>query len=119
MGLLEYDSNNSGGCWWLTDEDWKNLETAGWKVFWVKDFPETSLRRQAADRNGEQRWLGALATNACKEFANADEGVVEWASIVHQDPDAEGCNCCGEPHNFTFDGKYRTRTYSVETVGWE
>jgi hypothetical protein len=31
---VEYRSNNSGGSWWLKDEDWKALEAAGWKVIW-------------------------------------------------------------------------------------
>jgi len=31
---VEYSSNNSGGAWWLKDEDWKALEAAGWKVVW-------------------------------------------------------------------------------------
>jgi len=34
-GILYYDSNNSGGSWWLKDEDWKALEEAGWTVHWA------------------------------------------------------------------------------------
>lgn len=34
-GWIEYDSNNSGGSFWLKDEDWKALEDAGWHVNWV------------------------------------------------------------------------------------
>jgi hypothetical protein len=33
----EYHSNNSGGDWWLTDEDWYKLEEAGWEVEWFKN----------------------------------------------------------------------------------
>ena len=37
---VEYSSNNSGGSWWLKDEDWKALEAAGWKVVWASlDYP--------------------------------------------------------------------------------
>ena len=32
---VEYNSNNSGGGWWLDDQDWKALEAAGWKVAWA------------------------------------------------------------------------------------
>ena len=31
---VEYITNNSGGSWWLSDDDWKALEAAGWKVEW-------------------------------------------------------------------------------------
>lgn len=34
-GWLEYASNNSGGSFWLSDEDWKNLAEAGWTVGWI------------------------------------------------------------------------------------
>lgn len=34
-GFISYDSNNSGGRWWLKDEDWKALEDAGWHVDWI------------------------------------------------------------------------------------
>ncbi len=34
-GWIEYDSNNSGGGWWLNDTDWKALEEAGWHVDWI------------------------------------------------------------------------------------
>lgn len=35
--IVEYSSNNSGGDWWLSDDDWKNLESAGWKVKWIRE----------------------------------------------------------------------------------
>lgn len=31
---VTYDSNNSGGGWWLKDKDWEKLEKAGWTVNW-------------------------------------------------------------------------------------
>lgn len=33
-GWILYDSNNSGGSFWLTDENWRDLEAAGWHVEW-------------------------------------------------------------------------------------
>lgn len=80
---ITYDSNNSGGNWWLSDEDWKKLEKAGWNVDWK-----------------EERFLGALATSAKKDFINIEEAKADFERITGQDPDAEGCNCCGPPHNF-------------------
>lgn len=90
---LEYDSSNSGGRWWLSDEDWRKLAAAGWAVKWYQD-QEGSLVRE--------RFLGALASNAEKEFETPQEGIDEWAKITGQDPSAEGCNCCGQPHNFSY-----------------
>ena len=34
-GILTYNNNNSGGRWWLTDEDYKALEENGWTVHWI------------------------------------------------------------------------------------
>ena len=82
--IVEYTSTNSGGQWWLTDDDWKNLEKAGWKVEWEKE-----------------RFLGALARSAKKEFDSIKEAVEEWEKITREDSRAEGCSCCGQPHNFT------------------
>ena len=93
MVFVECSSNNSGGDWWLTDRDWHNLEAAGWTVRWEKN---TTWRRPNADG----RWLGALATSAYKEFPSLDAGIDEWETITGQCPYAEGCYCCGQPHNF-------------------
>ena len=85
MITLEYSSNNSGGSFWLSDQDWKNLEAAGWKVDWKKE-----------------RWLGTLAKNATFECETPDDGIASFVKVTGQDPWAEGCNCCGEPHNFSY-----------------
>jgi len=90
----EYSSNNSGGTWWLKDEDWRKLEAAGWRVRWVKDGGHPFLKP------GEDRWLGALATAAFKAFPSEDAARDEFEAITGQDANAEGCNCCGQPHNF-------------------
>lgn len=34
-GWIEYDSNNSGGSFWLKDADWQKLEDAGWHINWI------------------------------------------------------------------------------------
>lgn len=108
--LLEYSSNNSGGSWWLKDEDWLALEAAGWKVQWIRDQEKPSW-----DNSGD-RFLGALATNASKEFSNRREGIDEWAAITKQNPDDEGCNCCGVPHNFTWYDAEGQSHYSLVEV---
>lgn len=116
-GTLEYDSNNSGGSWWLNDDDWKNLEQAGWEVAWRKDMEDQF------GMSPDGRFLGALATTASKEFNTAGEGVEEWEKITGQSSADEGCNCCGQPHNFSWTGadgsvKYMNIVSGPSSVSW-
>lgn len=94
MVKVVYSSNNSGGDWWLTDEDWKTLEVAGWKVEWFKDSPNHLM----VDAGG--RFLGALADRASKEFKTLEDGIDEWEVLTGQNHLAHGCDCCGQPHYF-------------------
>jgi len=89
---VEYSSNNSGGDWWLEDEDWFALEKAGWKISWIKDN---------SDYDKHERWLGALATSAIREGLHLEEAIDEWENITKQNSYSQGCPCCGRPHNFT------------------
>lgn len=84
LPVIEYSSNNSGGDWWLDDEDWYALESAGWDVEWKGD-----------------RWLGALATRATREGLSREAAIAEWESVTGQNADSEGCDCCGQPHYFS------------------
>lgn len=79
-----YSSNNSGGRWWLEDEDWKKLESGGWAVEWK-----------------EERWFGALATSASIDNVESEDvAIAKWEAITGMDADAIGCTCCGQPHCF-------------------
>ena len=98
---VTYDSNNSGGSWWLTDEDWNALEKAGWTVKWKKDDPFYTEGRFASSLDDDGRWLGALATKASKEFDSMREAVDEWEGITGERAADEGCGCCGQPHYFS------------------
>ena len=80
---ITYYSNNSGGYWWLTDENWYALENAGWVVDWRKS-----------------RWLGALATKAYREGLTIGQAVNEWETVTNESAYNEGCECCGLPHDF-------------------
>ena len=103
---LEYSSNNSGGSWWLKDEDWIALEKAGWKVEWYADAKEGTLVKKMLDNKKKKdkrpRWLGALASKAYKVFPSVSEGLAEWERITGQTCSDEGCNCCGAPHSFNW-----------------
>lgn len=68
-----YHHNNSGGRDWLGQSDWDNLQHAGWHL---------------SDRM------------AIKIFPTLEAGKQEWSLLTGQDPDTEGCYCCGQPHNF-------------------
>jgi hypothetical protein len=93
---VEYSSNNSGGHWWLKDDDWYALEKAGWKVKWKKDEKDSLF---GCDKDG--RWLGALATRAEREGLHLREAVEEWERVTGQISTEAGCPCCGQPHYFT------------------
>lgn len=104
---VTYSSNNSGGSWWLTDDDWRNLEAAGWDVQWKKD--------------GE-RFLGALAMKASKDFGDPADAIAEFERITGQDASAEGCNCCGSPHSFEYTddaGEYHYTSVEVKATALE
>ena len=94
MPTIRYSSNNSGGSWWLTDENWKALEAAGWSVEWVRN--STSPWRSSGER-----WLGALATAASKSFDSVEAAKVDFERVTGLDPEAHGCSCCGPPHCFS------------------
>jgi hypothetical protein len=91
---VEYNSNNSGGGWWLQDKDWQKLEAAGWTVDWLglsfcHSKPFGSSGRPAPDTcssskvcpghrgadsyedalaaGDEARWLGSIARSASIE----------------------------------------------------
>ena len=103
---VEYESNNSGGSWWLNDEHWKALEAAGWKVDW---FAGQTREFFKPDKDG--RWLGALADRARRDGLTLREAADEWERITGMDATDAGCACCGQPHKFTeYDdnGKYVT-----------
>lgn len=93
---VEYSSNNSGGRWWLKDEDWLALEKAGWVVNWARNNKYEFAR---ADANG--RWLGALATSATRHGLSLSDAVAEFERVTKARSTDAGCPCCGQPHFFT------------------
>ncbi len=95
MKRVTYSSNNSGGYWWLSDDDWKALEDAGWVVCWANKDP--NLRRYT---NSNGRYLDALATSAYYDCWSEDEAKAVFEAVTGQDADDEGCHCCGGPHSF-------------------
>lgn len=104
---VEYSSNNSGGSWWLEDRHWKALEKAGWIVeygdyFTFRDRPNDRPKTYAEAIRADQRFLGALATRAYKECDDPVAAIREFEKLTGEDVTAEGCNCCGAPHHFSW-----------------
>ncbi len=78
---IRYTANNSGGQQWLTHDNWKALESAGWEVKW-------------------NSYLQTPARHASKEFETARDALLEFERVTGQDVSARGCLCCGPPHQF-------------------
>lgn len=80
---VEYESNNSGGVWWLTSADWKALEAAGWEVRWLR-VPQ----------------LGTPALKAVKRNATLVTATADFEQVTGANAADRGCDCCGPPHTF-------------------
>ena len=115
-GVMIYDSNNSGGSWWLKDADWDALEAAGWTVHWGQAarrqaYADTQAEALLPSVKGDERWLGGLATSAAKRFDSKRDAVDEWERITGQEAAAIGCNCCGPPHSWKWLDDNGTKDY--------
>lgn len=118
MITVEYSSNNSGGSFWLSDDDWLALHNAGWEL---RDNRDYSWGLDPHTLKDEDRYFGSeITTGARKSFETFREAVDEWESLTGENAGAQGCNCCGPPHNFSGedeDGNYvsgpsiRTESY--------
>lgn len=138
--VIQYESNNSGGRWWLSDNDWHALEEAGWVVHWIHESDDPSHEHAEpefpsflaglgghhhgydeehaltkVEPSGE-RWLGALARSAAKATTDPSAAVAEFERVTGQNASDVGCNCCGEPHNFTFHDAEGNHQYSSAVV---
>lgn len=121
---LEYSSNNSGGRWWLDDNDWYALERVGWTIDWYKD------RDDGWGSYKDGRFLDALASGAHKIVGSkteATEAIEQFEKVTGQSVTDQGCNCCGRPHYFTlyddddnYISAFETNPKIVEyDKGWE
>ena len=124
-GYVEYSANNSGGSWWLKDEDWRALERAGWKVAWAtlenlyddsgeyvydtdgmpKLVPpgqgNSKFASLSATLNKGGRYMGALAKTAYRVGLSLREAAAEFDRVTSCTSTDAGCACCGQPHYFT------------------
>ena len=83
--MIIYQSNNSGGYWWLTDQDWLALEAAGWKVKWYRD--QRDMQRYL-DSDGS--CLGALACSATRSGLSLNASIAEFERITGKSAELVG-----------------------------
>jgi hypothetical protein len=118
-GILEYDSNNSGGDWWLADKDWYAMEKDGWAINWFVDEEHWSAHLK------DGRWLDALASKASIPVASlqdAKDKIRQWEKTTKQRVTDLGCSCCGQPHNFYIrkpTGEWEDPIDITRTVDWK
>lgn len=72
-----YETNNSGGHWWFSQDDWNALINAGWKPIHFRGWVEKAWRE--------------LPLKAA---------IAEFDEVTSQSSSDEGCSCCGHPHYF-------------------
>lgn len=103
--LIEYSHNNSGGGDWLSEEDWLNLEKAGWRTCGFYDFVYDKYGNTKYDKDGlpELKSISDNKKYAYKFFDSLEEAIEEFEEITGENANAEGCNCCGQPHNFNIE----------------
>lgn len=102
---VEYSANNSGGSDWLTPKDWAALRKAGWLVHGFDNAVYDADGNYEVDEEGLPKTKGKIPAQgqyAYKRFNNIQEALAEFEKLTSQDVSAEGCNCCGPPHSFTW-----------------
>lgn len=123
MILVEYDSNNSGGDWWLKDEDWEKLEKAGWLVQRAgQEFVFNDKSNYLKDKDGfptftendkDATYLNSkYRQHAWKKFETIQEAITEFEEITGANVSDEGCNCCGSPHSFNWSEEGKKDDYN-------
>lgn len=108
LKVFEYSSNNSGGSWWLSKEEWLSLEKAGWVVKWGDGDFIWKNGSYVRDENGiptfevnDNLWLGAHAKYAFLLAETEEEAIESFNKHSGNDYYDTGCECCGEPHNIS------------------
>lgn len=98
VGVLEYESNNSGGVWWVSSEGWHALADAGWTVHWgERRYGCLADLLRKTEPTGKT-WMGA---ESCAKAGTDPQALVdEWERLTGCTASDQGCNCCGPPHDF-------------------
>ena len=92
MHTVTLSQNNSGGSFWLSPSDFDALVADGWVE--QEDTMSTSTWGRVA---GDLK----LDVPVADEDAAVTIAKIEFQRVTGQDPDDEGCNCCGPPFSFS------------------
>jgi hypothetical protein len=88
MHTIHLHQNNSGGYFWLSDEQFDALLADGWRVASGLNFGG----RAAQDL--------LLDVPVADERAAITIAQIEFQRVTGEDPNAIGCTCCGPPFHF-------------------
>jgi hypothetical protein len=86
---VELNQNNSGGYWWLSDEQVDALLADGWFI----DGSNTYRMREG--KRALNLSIDLPVTTGAVEIA-----MIEFQRVTGEDPNAIGCTCCGPPFHF-------------------
>ncbi len=78
--VVDFSENNSGGSWWLGQDQYKALIEAGWEA-------------------GRTSYDGSIR-GATRRGLSEEDAIAEWERITGADANARGCDCCGQPFSF-------------------
>lgn len=92
MQTVTLDQNNSGGSFWLSKAQFDALLADGWKI------DESMPYRLNWGREAQNLTLDVPVED---EQAAETIAKIEFQRVTGEDPDAEGCNCCGPPFHFS------------------
>jgi hypothetical protein len=90
--IVGMDENNSGGYYWLGEDDYKDLIDKGW-TRGVEKYGYGGTETRVAHKTFE-----AASEDHAIELAKS-----EFEVVTGQRADAIGCTCCGRPFYFSVD----------------
>jgi hypothetical protein len=89
---ITFSENNSGGCWWLKQEQYANLFKVWWKP--GRECYDGTVR-------GASRIIVLDAIDEDVALAAASKlAIMEWEKATGENADEIGCTCCGPPYQF-------------------
>lgn len=93
MQTVTLDQNNSGGYFWLSDEQFDALLADGWYV--AEDSGQWRLNSY-----GKRAQNLKLDVPVEREDHAVTIAKIEFERITGEQADAIGCTCCGPPFDF-------------------
>lgn len=82
MSYIKMRENNSGGSFWLTEQNYKDLFALGWEGEGI---------------DPTNRYDGRVLINRVLSKRMA---LAQFEDVTGYSPDEEGCECCGQPFYF-------------------